>query len=31
VLKAGTGKANEISMGVWALAALFVAKFIFLN
>ena len=30
VLKAGTGKHKEISMGVWALTALFVAKFIFL-
>ena len=29
VLKAGTGKANEVSNGVWALAALFIAKFIF--
>ncbi|PAJ75030.1 guanine permease [Pseudoalteromonas sp. NBT06-2] len=30
VLKAGTGKHKEISAGVWALTALFVAKFIFL-
>jgi len=31
VLKAGSGKSNEISGGVWALTAMFVAKFIFLN
>jgi len=30
VMKAGTGKHKEISAGVWALTALFVAKFIFL-
>ncbi|MBU2969876.1 NCS2 family permease [Pseudoalteromonas sp. C2R02] len=30
VMKAGTGKHKEISSGVWALTALFVAKFIFL-
>jgi len=31
VLKAGTGKASEVSNGVWALAVLFAAKFIFLT
>ena len=31
VLKAGSGKSADISKGVWALTALFVAKFIFLN
>ncbi len=31
VLKVGGGKSNEISGGVWALTALFIAKFIFLN
>ena len=31
ILKVGGGKANEVSAGVWALSALFVAKFIFLN
>lgn len=30
VLKVGTGKASEISTGIWALTAIFVAKFIFL-
>jgi len=30
VMKAGTGKHKEISAGVWALTALFIAKFIFL-
>jgi AGZA family xanthine/uracil permease-like MFS transporter len=30
VLKVGAGKSNEISGGVWALTALFIAKFIFL-
>ncbi|WNC68285.1 NCS2 family permease [Thalassotalea nanhaiensis] len=31
VLKVGAGKSKEISAGVWALTALFVAKFIFLT
>jgi AGZA family xanthine/uracil permease-like MFS transporter len=31
VLKVGAGKSNQISVGVWALTALFVAKFIFLH
>lgn len=31
VLKVGAGKSNEISGGVWALTALFVAKFMFLG
>ncbi|WP_076416695.1 NCS2 family permease [Shewanella sp. UCD-KL12] len=31
VLKVGAGKSSEISKGVWALTALFVAKFIFIN
>ncbi|GGJ04222.1 transporter [Shewanella hanedai] len=31
VLKVGTGKSSEISKGIWALTALFVAKFIFIN
>ncbi|MDO6488827.1 NCS2 family permease [Colwellia sp. 6_MG-2023] len=31
VLKLGAGKSNEISGGVWALTALFVAKFMFLQ
>jgi len=31
VLKFGTGKGDQISKGVWALTALFVAKFIFIN
>jgi adenine/guanine/hypoxanthine permease len=31
VLKLGAGKFNDISKGVWALTALFIAKFIFLN
>ena len=31
VLKVGTGKTDQISKGVWALTALFAAKFIFLN
>jgi AGZA family xanthine/uracil permease-like MFS transporter len=31
VLKAGSGRAKEISGGVWALTAMFIAKFIFLN
>lgn len=31
VLKVGTGKSNQVSNGVWALTALFVAKFMFLN
>lgn len=31
VLKAGTGKSNEVSAGIWALTAMFIAKFIFLN
>ena len=31
VLKVGAGKAKEISTGVWALTALFIAKFMFLN
>lgn len=31
VLKVGAGKSKEISGGVWALTALFVAKFIFLT
>jgi AGZA family xanthine/uracil permease-like MFS transporter len=31
VLKVGVGKSNEISKGVWALTALFIAKFIFLT
>jgi len=31
VLKVGTGKSDQVSKGVWALTALFVAKFIFLN
>jgi AGZA family xanthine/uracil permease-like MFS transporter len=31
VLKVGTGKFSEISKGIWALTALFVAKFIFIN
>ena len=30
ILKAGTGKADQVSNGVWALTALFIAKFIFL-
>ena len=31
VLKVGAGKSKQISAGVWALTALFIAKFIFLN
>ncbi|MCP4991928.1 MAG: NCS2 family permease [Colwellia sp.] len=31
VLKVGSGKSSQVSNGVWALTALFVAKFIFLN
>ncbi|QFU22724.1 NCS2 family permease [Shewanella eurypsychrophilus] len=31
VLKVGAGKSNQISKGVWALTALFVAKFIFIT
>jgi AGZA family xanthine/uracil permease-like MFS transporter len=31
VLKAGSGKSNEISAGVWVLTVLFIAKFIFLH
>jgi len=31
VLKVGAGKSSEISGGVWALTAMFIAKFIFLN
>jgi len=31
VLKAGTGKANQISKGVWVITALCIAKFIFLS
>jgi AGZA family xanthine/uracil permease-like MFS transporter len=31
VLKVGAGKYRQISKGVWALTALFIAKFIFLN
>jgi AGZA family xanthine/uracil permease-like MFS transporter len=31
ILKVGTGKSSQVSNGVWALTALFVAKFIFLN
>ncbi len=31
VLKVGAGKSDQISAGVWALTALFIAKFIFLN
>jgi len=31
VLKVGSGKSSQVSKGVWALTALFVAKFIFLN
>lgn len=31
VLKLGAGKFHDISKGVWALTALFIAKFIFLN
>ena len=31
VLKVGTGKSDQVSKGVWALTALFVAKFVFLN
>ena len=31
VLKIGAGKSEEISKGVWALTALFIAKFIFLS
>ncbi len=31
ILKVGSGKANQVSNGVWALTVLFVAKFIFLN
>lgn len=31
VLKVGAGKSEQISGGVWALTALFIAKFIFLN
>ena len=31
ILKVGAGKSNQISVGVWALTALFVAKFIFLH
>ncbi|MCJ8320756.1 MAG: NCS2 family permease [Colwellia sp.] len=31
VLKVGAGKSDQISNGVWALTALFIAKFIFLN
>ncbi|TMM46480.1 NCS2 family permease [Colwellia ponticola] len=31
VLKVGSGKANQISNGVWALTVLFIAKFIFLT
>lgn len=31
VLKVGAGKSSQVSNGVWALTALFVAKFIFLN
>ena len=30
-LKVGAGKSSQVSNGVWALTALFVAKFIFLN
>jgi AGZA family xanthine/uracil permease-like MFS transporter len=31
VLKVGSGKVNQVSKGVWALTALFIAKFIFLT
>ena len=31
ILKVGSGKSNQVSNGVWALTALFIAKFIFLN
>ncbi len=31
VLKVGTGKSDQVSKGVWALTALFIAKFAFLN
>ncbi|KGJ97976.1 NCS2 family permease [Thalassotalea sp. ND16A] len=31
VLKVGAGKSSQISAGVWALTALFIAKFMFLN
>jgi len=31
VLKVGTGKSSQVSNGVWALTAMFVAKFIFLT
>lgn len=31
VLKVGTGKSKEVSNGVWALTALFIAKFMFLT
>jgi AGZA family xanthine/uracil permease-like MFS transporter len=31
VLKVGTGKSSQISKGIWALTALFIAKFIFIN
>jgi len=31
VLKVGAGKSKEVSYGVWALTALFIAKFIFLT
>jgi AGZA family xanthine/uracil permease-like MFS transporter len=31
VLKVGSGKINQVSKGVWALTALFIAKFIFLT
>jgi len=31
LLKAGTGKSNEISLGIWALTVMFIAKFIFLT
>jgi len=31
VLKAGVGRSNEVSAGVWVLTAMFIAKFIFLT
>ncbi|HBY87921.1 MAG TPA: guanine permease [Colwellia sp.] len=31
ILKVGSGKSSQVSNGVWALTALFIAKFIFLN
>jgi AGZA family xanthine/uracil permease-like MFS transporter len=31
ILKVGSGKSSQVSNGVWALTALFIAKFMFLN